>query len=274
MLLRHTLPALLACATLTLLPAAGAQASPADTVDTKVTVGPAVKAPVSKKAVPFCESHKCIALTFDDGPSANTTKLLATLKKYKAKATFFVMGSQVKKHPVLTKNIAKGGHEVGNHTWSHPWLTDLSSGEIYKEINETQKVIKKATGKTPTLFRAPGGLTDEDVNAVAAKLKLIQIPGTVSTKDYVKDYRNVEFLTTAALEVAGPGEVILMHETVKETVDSMPKVLATLQKQGYFFVTVSKLLEGQKLVPGESYPQRSVDEVDDGDELSGPGGEV
>ncbi|GAA0387284.1 deacetylase [Acrocarpospora corrugata] len=267
--LRHTIPALAACATLALLPTAGAQAAPEDT---KITI----HAAPGKKVVPFCETHKCIALTFDDGPSTNTTKLLATLKKYKAKATFFVMGSQVKKHPLLTRNIVKGGHEIGNHTWSHPWLTDLSSAEIYKEINETQKLVKKTTGKTPTLFRAPGGLTDDEVIAVAAKLKLVRIPGTVSTKDYVKDYRHVDFLTTAALEAAGRNEVVLMHETVKETVDSMPKVLAALQKQGYFFVTVTKLLEGQTLVPGESYPQEegASGEVDEGDQLTGPDGEV
>ncbi|GAA0996902.1 polysaccharide deacetylase family protein [Acrocarpospora macrocephala] len=267
MLLRHTIPALTACATLVLLPAAGAQAAPKDT---KVTV----KAAPGKKAVPFCETHKCIALTFDDGPSDNTTKLLATLKKYKAKATFFVMGSRVKKHPVLTKNIVKGGHELGNHTWSHPWLTDLAPAAIYKEINETQKLIKKTTGKTPTVFRAPGGLTDDDVNAVVAKLKLIQIPGTVATKDYVKEYRDVAFLTTAALEAAGKNAVVLMHETVKETVDSMPKVLSTLAKQGYSFVTVSKLLEGQTLVPGEFYPKNQSGELDDDDDFSGPAGEV
>jgi peptidoglycan/xylan/chitin deacetylase (PgdA/CDA1 family) len=266
MLLRHSITALATCATLALLPTAGAQAAPVVALVT-------VKATSGTKAVPFCETHKCLALTFDDGPSANTTKLLATLKKYKAKATFFVMGSRVKKHPVLTKNILKGGHELGNHTWNHPWLTDLSPAEIYKEINETQKLIKKTTGKTPTLFRAPGGLTDEDVNAVVAKLKLVQIPGTVATKDYAKEYRDVAFLTTAALEAAGENEVILMHETVKETVDSMPKVLATLAKEGYYFVTVSKLLEGQKLVPGESYPQ-NPDELEDDEDFSGPAGEV
>ncbi|WP_214109456.1 polysaccharide deacetylase family protein [Acrocarpospora catenulata] len=255
---RHTLTALAACLTLALLPTAEAHAAPGK---------PA-------KRTPFCKTHKCIALTFDDGPSENTTRLLATLKKYKAKATFFVMGSRVKKHPVLTKNIAKGGHELGNHTWSHPWLTDLEPSAIYKEINETQKLIKKLTGKAPVLFRAPGGLTDDDVVAVAAKLKLVQIPGTTSTKDYIQDNRNVVFLTTAALEVAGQDQVVLMHETVKETVDSMPKVLSTLQKQGYYFVTVSKLLEGTTLVPGERYPQTGVNEVGEGDYPGDSSGEV
>ncbi|MCC5581597.1 polysaccharide deacetylase family protein [Microtetraspora sp. AC03309] len=209
-----------------------------------------------RAAEPYCVTHKCIALTFDDGPAEYTNALLKVLKKYKAKATFFLIGNRVKKHPKLTKNIATGGHELGNHTWDHKYLTDLEYKAIYDEVKKTQDIIKKTTGKTPVLFRAPGGLTNDGVRTITAKFKLLQIPGTVSTQDYIKDYRDVEFLTGRALDIADQDEVMLMHETVKQTVESLPAVLEDLTSQGYSFVTVSKLLEGQELIPGEIYPEQ------------------
>lgn len=253
--MRRLIPALAAVAMVMTMPAA-----------------PAVAAPKKAPKKPFCATHKCLALTFDDGPGPHTTRLLATLKKYNAKATFFVIGREVNRHQTLLKTIAKAGHQIGNHTWTHPWLTELTRTEVYDEVNETQKLIKKVTGKNPTVMRAPGGLTDDTVREIAAKLNMVLIPGTTSTGDWVVENRQVGLLTSKALEVAGRGEVILMHETVKETVDSMPKVLATLKKQGYYFVTASTLLEGVKLTPGVSYPvpppaPEGSDEADDDGQL-------
>ncbi|TQS25951.1 polysaccharide deacetylase family protein [Microbispora sp. KK1-11] len=206
---------------------------------------------------PYCATHKCIALTFDDGPGPYLQTLLKTLATYKAKATFFLIGTEVKKHPKLTQQIAKSGHEIGNHSWDASYLTELTYAQINKKIGDTQRLIKKTTGKTPKLFRAPGGLRNGGVEEITAKFGLIQVPGTTATKDYIKDYRHVDLLTTRALDVAGEGEVVLMHETVKETVESMPEVLQTLTAEGYSFVTVSTLLEGQELTPGQVYPDRS-----------------
>ncbi|MEU8274162.1 polysaccharide deacetylase family protein [Microbispora bryophytorum] len=205
---------------------------------------------------PYCATHKCIALTFDDGPGPYVQTLLKTLSEYKAKATFFVIGSEVKKHPKLTQLIAKSGHEIGNHSWDGTYLTSLKYAEINKKIGDTQRLIQKTTGKAPKLFRAPGGLRNGGVEEITAKLGLIQVPGTTATKDYIKDYRHVDFLTNRALDVAGEGEVVLMHETVKETVESMPEVLQMLTAEGYSFVTVSTLLEGQELTPGQVYPDQ------------------
>jgi peptidoglycan/xylan/chitin deacetylase (PgdA/CDA1 family) len=211
----------------------------------------------------YCEQVKCIALTFDDGPSKHTTELLKTLKKYKAKATFFVIGNRVKKHPKLTKNIAKAGHEIGNHTWDHKYLTSLKYDEVHKQIKSSQDIIKKTTGKKPVIFRAPGGLRDETVEEITAKFKLIQVPGTVATKDYIKSNRKVGLLTEEALQIAGQDEVVLMHETVKETIKSLPAVLKELQNQGYTFVTVSTLLQGQELIPGQEYPTVNAQSEED-----------
>ncbi|MBB2742377.1 UNVERIFIED_ORG: peptidoglycan/xylan/chitin deacetylase (PgdA/CDA1 family) [Microbispora rosea subsp. rosea] len=206
---------------------------------------------------PYCATHKCIALTFDDGPGPYLQTLLKTLASYKAKATFFLIGTEVKKHPKLAQQIAKSGHEIGNHSWDASYLTQLTYAQINKKIGDTQRLIQKTTGKTPKLFRAPGGLRNGGVEEITAKFGLIQVPGTTATKDYIKDYRHVDLLTNRALDVAGEGEVVLMHETIKETVESMPEVLQTLSAEGYSFVTVSTLLEGQELTPGQVYPDRS-----------------
>ncbi len=206
---------------------------------------------------PYCATHKCIALTFDDGPGPYLQTLLNTLATYKAKATFFLIGTEVKKHPKLAQQIAKSGHEIGNHSWDASYLTQLTYAQINKKIGDTQRLIQKTTGKTPKLFRAPGGLRNGGVEEITAKFGLIQVPGTTATKDYIKDYRHVDLLTNRALDVAGEGEVVLMHETIKETVESMPEVLQTLTAEGYSFVTVSTLLEGQELTPGQVYPDRS-----------------
>ncbi|WP_433499674.1 polysaccharide deacetylase family protein [Sphaerimonospora sp. CA-214678] len=235
-----------------------------------LTTAMATPAQASRTAPePYCVVHKCIALTFDDGPAENTETLLKVLKKYKAKATFFMIGNRVKKNLKLVGKVAKDGHEIGNHTWDHKYFTDLTSQQIYVEVRDAQRIIKKATGKNPVLFRAPGGLYTEDAKEIVAKFGMVQIPGTVATKDYIKDYRNVKLLTSKALEIAEPGAVVLMHETVKETISSLPTVLRELTKQGYRFVTVSKLLEGQKLTPGEVYPDMLPD---DSDEMEFPDG--
>lgn len=221
----------------------------------------ATPANAAAAAEPYCVTHKCIALTFDDGPSDYTETLLKVLAKYKAKATFFVIGNRVKKNPKVVAKIAKAGHEIGNHTWDHKYFTDLTYRQIYQQVRDAQRIIKKTTGKDPVLFRAPGGLYPDGAREIVAKFGMVQIPGTVATKDFVKDNRNVTFLTNRALEIAEQDAVVLMHETVKETVQSLPKVLRELTRQGYRFVTVSKLLEGQELTPGEVYPAQHVEET-------------
>jgi peptidoglycan-N-acetylglucosamine deacetylase len=260
MVVRRFIPLAIACA---LTAAAAVPANASATAPSVTASATAVSAKTSAAAEePFCATHMCIALTFDDGPADYTATLLKTLDKYKAKATFFVIGNRVKLHPKLTALIAKEGHEIGNHTWDHKYLTSLTYKQIYDEVEDTQQIVKKTTGKAPVVFRAPGGLRNGGVEEVTAKFGLIQIPGTTETKDYIKDYRDVEGLTARALDVASEGAVVLMHETVKETVQSLPAVLTRLTELGYHFVTVSTLLEGQELTPGQVYPQQQPLAVD------------
>ncbi|GAA0375636.1 hypothetical protein Acor_81060 [Acrocarpospora corrugata] len=214
-------------------------------------VVPSASAHVAK---PYCEKYKCIALTFDDGPWPYTPELLDTLKKYKAKATFFVLGRKVENRPDMMKRMVREGHEVGNHTWDHPSLTTLTDEEIVAEVTSTQDVIHETIGLWPTMMRPPSGATNARVAARMAELGLPQILWTGSTLDW--QARNKKIITARTLKLAKRNAVILLHDIVPETVKSMPTVLSTLKKKGYKFVTVSTLLGDRELAPGEVWPKK------------------
>ncbi len=204
-------------------------------------------------AKPYCVRYKCIALTFDDGPWPYTPALLDTLKKHKAKATFFVLGRKVANRMELTRRIQDEGHEIGNHTWDHPKLTDLDDMEMIQEVSSTQDIIHEATGRYPTMVRPPSGAVDGRVRAHMAELGLPLVKWHVQTLDF--QARNVKVIEKRVLKGAKRNAIVLLHDIVPETVKAMPAVLTKLKKQGYRFVTVSRLLEGRKkLKAGELYP--------------------
>jgi len=180
---------------------------------------------------------KQIALTFDDGPNAKVTpKILKTLKKYNAKATFFMLGSQAMYNQKLAKKVASAGHEIGNHSFSHTNLVTLSNKKIKAEINRTNEEIKRATGEKPTLFRPPYGSINERVRS---QNKLPVILWDVDTLDW--KHRNPKTLLTMVKQYSHDGAIILMHDIQPTTAQGLDSVLAYLQKQGYEFVTISEL---------------------------------
>jgi peptidoglycan-N-acetylglucosamine deacetylase len=214
----------------------------------------ASQAKTAGKDKPYCARYKCIALTFDDGPWPYTPELLDTLKKHKAKATFFLLGRKVANRPELTQRIVKEGHEIGNHTWNHPDLTTLPDQEIISEMTSTSDVIYRTVGKAPTMMRPPNGATDARVGQLMAELGLPQILWTGSTLDW--QARDVKVITKRTISLAKRNGVILLHDIVPETVKAMPAVLTALEKQDYRFVTVTTLLQGRELKGGEIYPPR------------------
>jgi peptidoglycan/xylan/chitin deacetylase (PgdA/CDA1 family) len=207
--------------------------------------------PVQAESKPYCARYKCIALTFDDGPSKYTSKLLDILKKHRAKATFFVVGRQVHRRPELVRRMVADGHEIGNHTWSHPHMTGLLDDEIAAQLTKTQDIIHKTIGKWPAMMRPPFGETDERVAAQAAALGLPQILWTGSTLDW--QARDSRIIRERVLALAKRDGVILMHDTEPETVKAMPGVLDALAKQGYRFVPFTWTRRGEPLTPGQIY---------------------
>ncbi|OPG12748.1 hypothetical protein B1L11_12525 [Microbispora sp. GKU 823] len=212
------------------------------------------KAEVEKKDEPYCARYKCIALTFDDGPWPYTPALLDTLKKHKAKATFFLLGRKVAYRPELTRRIYEEGHDIGNHTWTHPSLTKLSDSEVLEEVSSTSNIINQTIGKMPDYMRPPNGATDSRIASLMADLGLPQILWTGSTLDW--QARDTKVIAKRTLKLAKRNGVILLHDIVPETVKAMPGVLTALEKQHYKFVTLTTLLQGRTLRPGEVYPPR------------------
>ncbi|WP_328663578.1 polysaccharide deacetylase family protein [Streptomyces sp. NBC_00328] len=198
-----------------------------------------------------CRKVKCIALTFDGNPGQPTDRLMDLLKEYKASSTFFLEGRRIHEFPDVVRRIAKEGHEIGDHTWTHAVLTDVSDTQIRDELRRTARAISRITGSEPTLMRPPQGRTDNRVSKVSKELGMAQVLWTVTAKDY--ETNDTTLITKRVLAGAGRDGIVLLHPLHKGTVPAMPSILKTLSKQGYTFVTVSQLLAPAKAEPGKIY---------------------
>ncbi|GFE15344.1 deacetylase [Streptomyces glebosus] len=199
-----------------------------------------------------CRKVKCVALTFDAGPSENTNRLLDILKKEKAHATFFMLGeNHVEKRPAEVKRIDAEGHELANHTWSHQILTDIPAASAKREMSRLQDAVRKITGKTPRLMRPPQGRTDETVSKISKDLGLAQVLWSVTAKDYQTN--DSALITKRVLEQTERDGIILLHDIYRGTVPAVPGILKQLKKRGYTIVTVSQLLSPAKPQPGMVY---------------------
>ncbi|GAB3497693.1 polysaccharide deacetylase family protein [Nocardiopsis coralliicola] len=195
------------------------------------------------------EKAKCLALTFDDGPGGRTGDVLDAFAEHDAHATFFVTGEPVREHPTTVRRAYAEGHEIANHTESHPDLTTLDKGGVEEELAPVSSLVARETGARPTLMRPPYGATDGTVADVTADLGMSQIIWDVDTNDW-RD-RSAGTVADRAVEGAAPGGIILMHDIHDTTVDAVPDILDRLDKEGYTLVTVSALLGETK--PGKEY---------------------
>lgn len=191
-----------------------------------------------------------VALTFDDGPAANTNRLLDILAQYNAKATFFTVGSSVDVNPGTVARTLNEGHALGNHTYNHPDLTTLGADGVRNELKQGNQAIANATGgHTPTMLRPPYGATNQTVNNVAAEFGMANIMWSVDTRDWQD--RDASLVCNRAVTNAYDGAVILMHDLHGTTVDAMPCILDSLSSQGYQFVAADQLFGGVE--PGLNY---------------------
>ncbi|WP_329457522.1 polysaccharide deacetylase family protein [Streptomyces sp. NBC_01497] len=199
-----------------------------------------------------CRKVKCVALSFDAGPSPYTPAVLKSLEKYHAHATFMTLGkNHVLKHPDLVRQEAAAGMEIGNHTWTHQILTKIKPAEARRELKLDQDAVKKITGKAPTLMRPPQGRTDEDVTKVCRELGLSQVLWSVTAKDYKT--KDSAVIRQRVLEQTRRDGIILLHDIYPGTAPALPGILSALDQKGYTVVTVSQLLWPAKPVPGEVY---------------------
>jgi peptidoglycan/xylan/chitin deacetylase (PgdA/CDA1 family) len=192
------------------------------------------------RATPNAGSGGRIALTFDDGPSPHTARLLDILAKYRSRATFYVLGHSVHGHAGIIQRIVNDGSEVGNHTWNHPNLTLLSPGEIDQQIGDTQRAIQQVTdGYTPRTVRPPYGATNDAVSAQVGTYGLAEVLWSVDPNDW--QTRDSQLIYDRIMGGAADGRVILLHDIYGSSVDGAIRAIPDLLAQGYQLVTVSEL---------------------------------
>ena len=194
-----------------------------------------------------------LALTFDDGPSAHTDRLLDIFSRCGGKGTFFVVGNSIGGREVTLSRIAAEGHEIGIHTWWHPELPKLTDVAIVDELLMTKAKIYSITGIDTRIARPPYGAVDERVKNIGAKVGVCFVNWSVDTLDWKT--RNAAAVYNAVVDSAKNGAIILCHDLHGSTVDAMETVIPKLIADGYQLVTVSELLSfsGDYLVPGTVY---------------------
>lgn len=182
------------------------------------------------------KNTKLIAFTFDDGPNYNTSKIVDTLNKYNVTATFFVMGKNIKGNEKVLEKMVESNMEIGNHTYNHLLLTKYSKEKIKEEITKTNNLIFDITGSYPTLLRTSYGSVNKKIKEVSDMPIIIWNIDTLDWK-----YKNSNNISERILSKVSDGDIILMHDIYKSTLNSLDIVIPKLLDRGYQIVSVSEL---------------------------------
>lgn len=200
------------------------------------------------RQVKMSGDKKVVALTFDDGPTPTITpQVLEILKKNNIKATFFLIGQNLKRFPKIAQQIVADGHALGNHTWHH-WRKLMMEFTASHEIEDTAQIMYKVTGVQTSLFRPPNGFLNNGLVDYALKRKDAVVLWSLDSEDWRGSGTSVDKLVTRVVERVKPGGIILMHDGGGDrtrTVQALPKIIEQLTNNGYKFVSVPELLQMQ-----------------------------
>ena len=183
------------------------------------------------------KNNKLIALTFDDGPNYNTMKVLDILEKYNIKATFFILGTNIKGNEKIINRINSLGMEIGNHMYSHSITTKLTNTKIKEEINKTDKLIYDIIGKYPTLIRPSYGIYNKKFQKIVDRPIILWNIDTLDWK-----YHNSTKIANKVFNNINRGEIVLMHDIYSATANSLEIIIPKLLDEGFEFITISELL--------------------------------
>lgn len=198
--------------------------------------------------------ERCVALTYDDGPGDRTPEMLVAFKQAKAATTFFMKGLHVKVHSDTALDIACAGHDVGNHTMTHPDLANQTKQVVEEEVRSNSALLKDVTGIEPLLFRAPFGSHNDMVDQIVATHGMALVQWKVDTQDWktLSTPSTVERAVSSGTSLPEP--IILLHDVHPSTIDATPAIIQQLQAAGVHLVTVSELtLNTGGVFPGHSY---------------------
>jgi peptidoglycan/xylan/chitin deacetylase (PgdA/CDA1 family) len=202
------------------------------------------------RQVKINSDKKVVALTFDDGPTSNITpQVLEILKQNKIKATFFLIGQNLKHFPKIAQQIVADGHTLGNHTWHH-WRKLMMAFTASHELEDTAQLMYEVTGVQTSLFRPPNGFLHNGLVDYALKRKDAVVLWSLDSEDWRGSQTSVEKIVNRVVTGVKPGGIILMHDgggDRSRTVQALPKIIEQLTNLGYKFVSVPELLEIQDL---------------------------
>ena len=181
-------------------------------------------------------NKKMVALTFDDGPNYNTSKILEILNKYNVRATFFVLGSKINHNKKIIKTMDKYGMEIGNHTYSHKLMTGMSNIDIIREVEDTSNLIYSVIGKYPELVRPSYGSFNKKIKE---SINMPIIIWNIDTLDWKS--HNSNKIVSRVMNKVSDGDIILMHDIYSATVKAVDILVPKLISEGYQLVSVSEL---------------------------------
>src|SRR3954451_15226498 len=188
---------------------------------------------------------RMVALTFDDGPGPQTMQILGELRRMRAPATFFVVGSMAAVRPDVVRAEVRSGMQVANHTWTHPSMTSLSDSQRRTEIERTGALLRKLTGRRPRFFRPPHWRVNGPTARIVRRERLIGVLRTADTRDWTLP--GTRAIVRAALRVK-PGGIVAMHDaggyTRTQTVQAVPAIVRGLRRRHLRLVTVGRLYAG------------------------------
>jgi peptidoglycan-N-acetylglucosamine deacetylase len=189
--------------------------------------------------------HKAVAITFDDGPNPEyTPQILDIFREHNAKATFYVIGEHVTKYPEIAQAAYREGHELGNHTFTHPALTKLNPEERKKELEATERCIQEVTGEKAVTFRPPYLDFNEEVAELVERMGYPTI-GAVNMGAQDWDQPGVDHILRETRSQVRPGSILIFHDGYgnrSQTVSAVRTLVPELVEQGYRLVTVRELL--------------------------------
>jgi peptidoglycan/xylan/chitin deacetylase (PgdA/CDA1 family) len=191
--------------------------------------------------------RRALALTFDDGPGESTPEILEILAEHQAPATFFQCGANVDRLPEIAKEVAARGHEIGNHSYSHPYLFLRSPGGIENELRRAQETIERHTGKRPAWFRAPYGARWFGLGQAQRKMQLTGVMWSAIGYDWK---RRADEVVAHMAASASNGAILCLHDgrelrekpDVRTTVETVRRLVPILLDRGYKFETIGRLL--------------------------------
>ena len=205
---------------------------------------------IEENIEPIDDGKKYVALTFDDGPGKYTKELVDLLVKNNVKASFFMVGQNIKNYKSSVKYAYDNGMEICNHSQNHKNLKNLSKEDIEYEINSVDDMLEEITGERARYYRSPGGNQNENVLNTISKPCILW---NVDTRDW--ESRDTQKIISKTLKEVDDGDIILMHEIYKTTLDAVEPIIIKLKEKGYNFVTVTELykIKGVPLENGKIY---------------------